>query len=535
MSGDTSEAQPAPLTDVVTFARFSAANTAAAHLLDNIRSELSLSSLKRHGKTIGYELSIPLSSPSKHGCKDVWRIGAGPPTAIVERKLDHLKPDILLCPPDGSLSATLARQFIKDLHATIHFHAKTGVLMLKTTSSRPVTYEHGDMHHADLELALRRIQSCVMRRTQNFIRFGDYRFVLEFVAQGQGEDRIKTHPSGYRGLYPSPALNPAPRTHSKTSWNIWLHNKIPDTSIISGVNIFTGEPVAVKQLHNKTALLPYASNRLQIARQYNKKRDKGVLGIIDVWCQHNISPPCFSNGLEKVNDNSCERTFYSMPLAKNNFRDMPWVNIAYEKRLALFHQTLLGLVELHQQSITHGDIIPESLLIFTEPEESTSKAPFPPRRAAISLNMRKPNKKPDPSVCVAPEVWSSQSEQRQDLDETKLDIWALAASWLFAFTVPPKNMKITKQSFGGLKMTLDTQSKKGLIKEPLVKLLRQMLAWEPQDRPSAADALADEVWHPIRDKMQQEEDSRKRKRLDMMKSVDGGDKRVRVLSPDPDE
>lgn len=533
MSSESSEAQPAPRADAVTFARFSAANTAAIHLLDNIRSELSASSLIRYGNTIGYQLSIPLL-PSNHDSKDVWRIGAGPSTAIVERKLEHLKPDILLCPPDGSLSATLARQFIKDLHATIHFHAKSGVLMLKTTSSRPISYEHGDMDDTDLELALRRIQSCVMRRSQNFIRFGDYRFVLEFVAQDQGHDRMKTHPSGYRGLYPSPALNPAPMTRSKTSWNVWLHNKIPDTSIISGVNIYTGEPVAVKQLQKKTALLPYTSSRLQFARQYDEKRDRGVLGIIDVWCEHNISPPCFSNRLEKVDDDSCERTFYSTPLAKNNFRDMPWVNIAYEKRLALFYQTLLGLAELHQKNITHGDILPESLLIFTEPE-NTTKAQFPPRRAVISLNMRKRKEKPDPSVCVAPEVWSSRSEQNGDLDETKLDIWALAASWLFAFTVPPNNMKIRKQSYGGLKITLDTQSKKGLIKEPLVKLLRQMLAWEPQDRPSATEALADEVWNPIRDKLQEEEDSKKRKRLDMMKSVDSGDKRVRILSPDPDD
>ncbi|KAL6796294.1 kinase-like domain-containing protein [Trichoderma sp. SZMC 28013] len=534
MSGEASEAQPAPRTDVVTFARFSAANTAAAHLLDNIRSELSPSSLKLHGKTIGYELSIPLSSTSKHGSKDMWRIGAGPPTAIVERKLDHVKPDILLCPPDGSLSATLARQFIKDLHAAIRFHAKSGVVMLKTTSRRPVTYEQGEIDQTDLELTSEKIQSCVMRWSQNFIRFGDYRFVFEIVAQDPAKDKVKTHRSGYRGLYPSPALGPIPMTHAKTSWNIWLHNKIPDTSITSGVNIYTGDPVAVKQLHSKIAMLPYTSNRLQVARQYDEKRDKGVLGIIDVWCEHGISPPCFYNRLDKVDDNGCEQTFYSMPLAKNNFRNMPWGNIEFEKRLALFYQTLLGLADLHQQNITHGHILPESLLIFTEPESATN-AQSPPRRAVISLSMRKRNEKPDPSVCVAPEVWSRQGEQNGDLDEAKLDIWALAASWLFAFTAPPKNMKIIKHSYGDLKVTLDTQFKRGLIKEPLVKLLRQMLAWKPRDRPSAADALADEVWNPIRDKMREEEDGRKRKRLDMMKSVDGGDKRVRVLSPDPDE
>lgn len=82
-----------------------------------------------------------------------------------------------------------------------------------------------------------------------------------------------------------------------------------------------------------------------------------------------------------------------MPLAKNNFRDMPWVNLEFEKRLALFYQTIIGLAELHQQKIIHGNIFPESLLILTE-SRPTIKDQFPPRRAVISLNMRKRKKKP---------------------------------------------------------------------------------------------------------------------------------------------
>ncbi|KKO99133.1 hypothetical protein THAR02_08767 [Trichoderma harzianum] len=372
-------------------------------------------------------------------------------------------------------------------------------------------------------------RSCVMRRSQNLLRFGDYRFVLEFVVQGQ--DKIKVRASGYPGLHPSPSLNPTPPAYSKTSWNIWLHNKIPNTSITSGVNIYTGEPVAVKELENKTALLPYTSNRLRVARRYDKKRDKGLLGIIDVWCDHNMSPPCFSDRRKKVDDDSCERIFYYMPLAKNNFRDMPWVDLEFKERLALFYQTLIGLAELHRQKIIHGNILPESLLILTESEPIT-KGQFPSKRAVISLNMRKRKKNPDESVCIAPEVWENGNDQ--ELDETKLDIWALATSWLFAFTVPPENVKIKKKSYGGLKITLDTQAKNGFIKKPLVRLLRRMLALEPQDRPSATDALADEVWKPIKDQKQEEKDSRKRKRAETIKG-DSKDKRVRVLSPDVDE
>ncbi|KAL7928414.1 hypothetical protein V8C35DRAFT_325947 [Trichoderma chlorosporum] len=403
MSRESSDAQPAPQADAVPLAVFSAANTAAIHLLDSIQ---------------------------------------------------------------GSLSATVARQFIKDVHASMHIHPKSGVLMLKTTSMRPVVYEHGDMGQEDQALSLLKRHTCVLRRSQNFVRFGDYRVVLEFIAQDQ--DVIKVRPTGYRNLHPSPALYPIPMAHTKTS------------------NCKT------RRLH-----YPYASTRIKVAHQYKGKRDRGVLGIMDVWCEHNISPPCTSDGHKKFNnDTTCKWTFYSMPLAKNSFCDMPWADIAFKKCLGLFYQTLVGLAKLHWQKIAHGSILPESLLIVDDSEPSIlAKGQSPLKRAFISLSMQKRKKKPNASICIAPE--------------------ALAASWLFAFIIPPKNIKITKQSYGGLKVTIEAQAKKGLIKEPFARLLRQMLA-------------------PIREQNQAEEDNRKRKRVEMMKG-NGTEKRVRVLSPEPDE
>ncbi|KAL7893622.1 kinase-like domain-containing protein [Trichoderma sp. SZMC 28014] len=524
-----SEAQSTPSKDAVTFAIFSAANTAAVHLLESVRSETSSPTLFRDGLTIGYELS----SQSSGKCEeDIWRIGAGPTTAMIEKNLDHLKPYIQLCPPGDSIGTTIARKFIKDIHASIYVHPKSGVLVLKTKCSlRKVIYEQGDMDQKDLVLSLPDRQSCVLRRSQNFLNFGDYRFALESVIQARDENKIKAQPSGYRGLRLSPTLGPSLTAYSTTTWNIWLHNRIPDTSVFSGVNIYTGEPVALKHMPNKLASTPYTRNRLQIGLQYGESLDKGVLGILDVWCEHNISPPCSADSRQNMDDDICKRTIYSMPLATNNFCDMPWAEIEYENCLAFFYQTLVGLAELHRQNIVHGHLVPESLLIFTEPE-SMAESKSPTQRAVISINMRKRKKKPEASVCIAPEIWESQIEQNEKLDETKIDIWGLAASWLYAFMLPPKELKITKQTDGELRQSLDDHLKQGNIKEPLAKLLHRMLSSEPQDRPSSADALADEVWRPIKDQQQKEEDCRKRKRADMMKSED---KRVRVLSPDLDE
>ncbi|KAH6606231.1 hypothetical protein Trco_005384 [Trichoderma cornu-damae] len=427
--------------------------------------------------------------------------------AIIKRDLDHVKPDILLCPPEGTLGATIARRSIKDIHATLHFHPKSKVLMLTAASSRPIVYEHGGTDHEDLELSYPDGKSCVMRRSQNFLRIGDYRFVLEFVARGQDRDGVNVASSSYRSLHPLPLFNPGPMAYSKTCWNVWLHDKIPNTSITAGVNIYTGEPVAVKRLQKKTALRPYTKRRLQVACQYDKKLEKRVLGVID-------------------------QIFYSTPLAKYSFGDMPWQEVKIENRHALFHQTLVGLAELHEKNIIHGNILPESLLILAEDKPATAANDQTLAwRAAISLNMQQAKKR-NASVCVAPEVW--ETEKKEALDRTKLDIWALGASWLFAFTVPPKNTKMREQVYRGLQKTLDCYTDKGSITKPLAKLLRQMLAWEPHDRPSVTEALASDAWQTIKDEKQEEEDRRKRKRIEMIQGGNSGEKRVRVLSPDLD-
>ncbi|KAL6807677.1 kinase-like domain-containing protein [Trichoderma sp. SZMC 28013] len=525
MLDTTSDPQPAPRAETVTFAIFSAANSAAVHLLDLIQSKSSPATLKCYqdkiGDKIGYHLSIA-SSPSNADFKRTWRIGAGPTEAIRNGNFEHTKPDILLCPPDG-ISAATARRFFRHLHATIYFHEKTRALMFEVISTRSITYLKGGVDGKDLELARDKTPACVLRQIHNYLRFGDYLFDLELVVQGQG--KTKTEPTDYPVLHSLSGFNHTPMEDPKSSRDIWLLTNKPHSSITSGVNIFTGELVAVKELDTSTISLPYSIDRLRIARQYYKKRDQGVLGIIDVWCERQCSPSCLSD--RRV----CEKLYYSMPLAENSFRDMKWNKID-KARLALFYQTLLGLSKLHEKNITHGSILPESLLFLTETDFKPEDQPLT-ITAVISLNIRERKKKPDASICIAPEVWDRMKDGG-DLDEAKFDIWALAASWLYTLIEPPEDLKINPRSHRMLQTILDECTKKEHIQEPLTKLLRRMLAWEPQDRPSAADALEDEVWKPIHDEIQEELERRKRKKREMTEGG-GGKKRVRVVSPELDE
>ncbi|KAL7921220.1 kinase-like domain-containing protein [Trichoderma austrokoningii] len=400
----------------IQFAVFSAGNEAAIHLLETIACKVSPPALKSDENTFGYQLSIPPSCDSFNSGRFRWRIGAGPSPALIEKGLCFCEPDILLCP--------------LDIHATIHTHPRSGVILITTHSSRPIVYEKGDVDDGDLILdASPRRNTC----------------------------------------WPSQLLNFIPKSHSETSWNVWLHQKIPNSSITSGVDIHTGWPVAVKRLETRAKGRQHMRRRLQIACQYKDRLHKGILGVIDIWCGHKSPFPCLFSKQSESNSR-CLHTFYSEPLAEHNFLN-----------------------------------------------------------AAISLHIRPLGKKPSASVCVAPEVWKS---NKKDLDYLKADIWSLAASWLFAFVRPPSGIRIIKESYHTLHKTLDSQNERGFIPDSFATLLRQMLAWDPKDRPSAEEALVHQAWVPVLAHGQLIADDRKRKRIEQTQNSSIQTRRARVLSPD---
>ncbi|PTB63274.1 hypothetical protein BBK36DRAFT_22557 [Trichoderma citrinoviride] len=532
-----SDGAPAAAASSVDFIAFSAVNEAAIHLLETIQCKSSPPTLKSNENEIGYRLSIRLPCDEIRPEDFRWSIGAGPSPAMVEKRLcRHRQPDILLCPPGRTPSSAAVRRFIKDMHAMVHFHPQSGVLLLRSISGRPIVYEQGDVDDEDLILDVMAHQgTCVLRRKRNYLRFGEYRFALEFVTTDEDRAKIseqldKNLYCCYNGCRPSELLNFIPIHPSETSWNVWLHRKIPNTSITAGVHIITGQPVAVKELQVNSQTREDVLHRLQFACQYSSKSDQGVLGIIDTWCGHNTSPPCHLSENETASEASdhCHQLFYSMPLAKYNFLNMPWAEVQAKTRLLFFYQTLAGLAELHRQGITHGNIQPDSLFVLPSIQPSPTVDRSVPKKAVISLYMRQKTGTPKPSIYVAPEIWRCQNS----VDKAKADIWALGASWLCAFFQLPSGVKVTRDSYRVLQKNIDAQAKGRLIKEPFAKLLRKMLAWESTDRPGAEELLVDVIWQPALARARFIEASKKRKRMEEIHQSFTRPRRVRLLSPD---
>lgn len=309
------------------------------------------------------------------------------------------------------------------------------------------------------------------------------------------------------------SLVPTTDAELEIFWHVWLHQKIPSSlSIRSGVDIYDGQPVAVKALLNKAETRQYTIDQLALASHYRDRPAKGILGVIETWCGHWKSPPCLlrtSSGIDH-----CQKTYFSMPLAEQNFDHYRWRQFKTKENVTYLYHTLSGLAELHKQGLVHGNIRPELLLIHE-------------KRAFISLCMNKAER-PDASVCVAPEFWLSR-DRESDLDATKLDIWALAASWLYRCVNAPRDLMVTRHSHTKILETLSSRKEIGDINGPLYRLFRRMLAWEPHSRPSASEALEDEAWRPILALRVVE--TRKRKRTQTEIEEEGQSKRVRLAIP----
>ncbi|KAL7947017.1 kinase-like domain-containing protein [Trichoderma barbatum] len=461
----------------------SAANPAAIHLLSEIQSKSSPPTLQSGEDSIGYRISIPSHNSQQDEISFKWRIGAGP-SPIIAKMGDVFVPEILLCPQEASQtpSSKTVRAYIKHIHGVIFIHPQSGALVLRSRSAKPIIYEQGDMNDQDVEICGgpdSKARSCVLRRKKNYLQFGPYRFLLEFTVSHQDRNRFsKTIDRSLHHHYHK-IFNFIPTPEPETLWNIWLHRKISNSSSLqSGIHINTGQPVAVKTLRSKVWTRKYMVDQIKLASQYKDKPEKGILGIIDVWCEHWTSPPCVLKPSSAVTH--CRNTYFSMPLAEQNFLHRRWRRLDTSTHLKYLYHTLCGLAELHDRGIVHGNIQPEYLLIYEQ-------------RAFISLCMQRPETY-DASICVAPEAWL---DKYRELDETKLDIWGLAISWLFTCLRPPPDLMITRHAYKHLQMTLSSRKDKGRISEPLFDLLQEMLAWDPCNRPSATEALNHKVWLPI--------------------------------------
>ncbi|KAK3996020.1 putative serine threonine protein kinase [Cladorrhinum sp. PSN332] len=546
----------------VQFASFLPDNAAAVHLLETVQTSPGSSSpacLISDEDTIAYLLSLPPLSGIPDGDEALasangrWRIGAGPSQRLIEKGVACAKIDILLCPPGNTPGTKRARESIKSAHAVLLFHPESGVLVLRNVCSKPIIYQNGDADGEDLTIygGVKGRDSCVLFRERNCLQFGDYHFVLEFNLDPLSHDRFREQRDAilsFSHARPSRHLALVPTEDHLRCWDIRIHHLLSygahGSQIYCGVQLHTGKPVAVKKMRYKRDSQHRIRKELEVASLFSDDHP-GVHGLISSWCEHGDSPPCRLDKCESKEDH--EDVYYSMPLAEYDFESMPWAKLDFVERLSHFHQTLSGLVKLHEKDIYHGRIRPNSLLIMpdttsTQPTERESSVPETthhlPSKAVISPAISaQAYGKPSHAECwIAPEVWTSTAET---LCTSKTDIWALAASWLPAFVVVPSNVRINQRTYRVMMKTVDDQHEKGKISGAFRNLLLKMLAWEPAERPTAEEALAHDAWAPflMERELRGERVRRERnKRIqDAKLGAVGGIKKVRVLSPEVED
>lgn len=550
-SGDTSLKS-------VQFASFLPDNAAAVHLLETVQASSSPNSspacLISDEDTIAYLLSLPPLSDlldrddALVAANGRWRIGAGPSQRLIEKGVACAKIDILLCPSGNTPGAKRARESIKSAHALLFFHAESGALVLRNVCSKPIIYQNGDADGGDLMIhgGVKGRDSCVLFRERNCLQFGDYHFVLEFNLDPLDHDRFREQRDAILSLNntrPSRHLALVPTEDHLRCWDIRIHHLLSHGShgsqIYCGVQLHTGKPAAVKKMRYKRDSHHRIRNELRVASLFAES-NAGVHGVFSSWCEHGESPPCRLEKCETSSDH--EDVYYSMPLADYDFESMPWAQLDFVERLGYFHQTLRGLIRLHEKEILHGRIRPRSLLIMPETPSPQLESPIAetsnhhlPTKAAISpAATAQPYGKPlHPECWIAPEVYTSTTESPCT---SKTDIWALAASWLPAFVVVPSKVRINQRTYRVMVKTVEDQHEKRKISAAFRTLLLQMLAWDPNDRPTAEEALAHDAWTPLLMERELRGERVRRERNRRIQDARlGGVKKVRILSPEAED
>jgi serine/threonine protein kinase len=401
------------------FVVFAGANAAANHLLELVRVTTSPSALQAPGDPAleapgdqaRYVLPVPVWTMEKDSSITKWMIGSGAPPSSAEDGLTAAQPDILLCPPGASASASSARQDIHPLHAVLYFHPRSGGLVFENRSGNLIVYEGGGKDGQDLVLTKYTTMQTLLWKRENYLQFGEHRFLISFVSQstddqvyiGQQFDNIIG--CLYGSLAPSTLFNFTPGPDAHLNWHIAVHKLFPKKRLAAGIDVRTGQPLVVEKVSKKDSMArQYIVTRLQAIYRTDIGPQEGIMKALDVWC--NVGRLCHNLRHERGGPCHCEYIEYSMPVAEHSFQDMPWDEVTANDRIHYFRQTLVGLAKLHDMGIRHGNISPTSLLLLTEEGcemPDSDRYSVKKLKAVLSVCMQ-PTKTAKQSLCIAPEL-----------------------------------------------------------------------------------------------------------------------------------
>jgi len=205
---------------------------------------------------------------------------------------------------------------------------------------------------------------------------------------------------------------------------------------------------------------------------------EGLLQAHTVQCQHGVPHPCGAIP---------ERFYMTFPLALQDFSIHKWSQTSLTTKLALLKGPLEGLKTLHEAGYMHRDVSAKNLLVMSL---------LPPR--AVLCDYGKASHAAwhvdshiGPIPTLAPEV---DGHTRYD---NKIDIWGIGlvcCGILFPnfqreFLLRSDNSRPDRTWHIGIMALLSEYESSGPMESSFADLTRQMLAWTPPRRPSAAEAL----------------------------------------------
>ena len=468
-----------------------------------------------------YRLSLDILP---EGPASSWRIGKGSRNKHVTEHNTQRGVDILLVPPNEHHGSGVA-----NVHALLAIHPLSGALMLRSTSSHPVIYLSAAEDGGDVVLC--RGEQTVIFKAVNRLRFGALDYILTMRVE------VESHFQVLRDQFittileapalPHPKLDVMPQPYHHKAAGYIMHKPISTGAfgmVRSAIDSSTGNPLAVKRISIKNKRDTHAIHlEVRIAQLFRHDgpgtgAESGVIPVLSSWCEHNQRPPCGS---------APEDAFLAMPLALADFGDTDWPSIDMTDRLALFRGTLVGLARIHAAGIMHRDISPKNLLVCSYNPPIAAICDF----GKATQSRHSTTTAIGPIPMVAPEVWTASPRRPYG---PALDIWSLGYAWLSTFgplnwvLSSAGNAKTDESRCRGIHRVLDDRARKGEVPRRLGALMQSMLAYEPSQRCTAAQALEHSVWDPP--------PIASRPVVDLAGVSDGQGpaKRPRLLTPEPE-
>ncbi|KAI4255322.1 MAG: hypothetical protein L6R42_006792 [Xanthoria sp. 1 TBL-2021] len=405
-----------------------------------------------------YRLSFSLMAVLK---APLWVVGRGSKTRFESTR----NVDILLVAPDTTGYSNLAAA-----HLYLGIHSKSGAWRIKAGAE--ITVDDED-YQQDEEVYL--------RRPKTRIELLDMQYMIQFkVNTPELEDEYlkARNASLLREGYPLPhtGISGIPIQGDTDFDSIVFRHGLGSGSFGS---VYEGySPANGKLRVAKRIILQSAHRREEVDLEIQAlQRFKGCLGIIELvdW-------------RTALNGRNLLVSHYPLDVYLIHekgvvFNKFDWSTVSWDIKRSLCYQLLMGLKTIHNAGCMHRDITPMNILVFPNEE---------PHQAVLCDFGKFCDTPTEVETRLAgwlylpPEL----EKDKRNLYNEKLDIWmlglALTHSWW-----PQTNSRQPRKTddFVHIKrILLENKASNGLS-----VLIARMMEWQPQERPSAADALKDET------------------------------------------